>query len=149
VSGNGTDPQVPPPLSLLAADLTYFSVADRMLVNVAKLLEGQGATFGDVVSAVTYIKHPEDAGRLRAKFQEAGFEGFPNAAGIVEPRARNPDKVDRRVRHVCTYTQSRDERSLQGLPEGASGAGASLYLSTATQPSRAGVPLFPFNMPKS
>ncbi len=40
--------------------------------------EGQGAGFGDVVSAVTYVKHAEDAPRLREKFQEAGYAGFPN-----------------------------------------------------------------------
>lgn len=51
---------------------------DRMLVNVAALLEGQGATFHDVVSAVTYLKRPADAERLRQKLREAGFEGFPN-----------------------------------------------------------------------
>jgi enamine deaminase RidA (YjgF/YER057c/UK114 family) len=61
---------------------------ERMLVNVAALLEGQGATFGDVVSAVTYLKHPEDAARLRRKLHEAGFEGFPNAmvaAAVCRP----------------------------------------------------------------
>jgi len=52
---------------------------DRMLVNIAALLEGQGAGFGDVVSAVTYLRHPADAGRLREKLHEAGFEGFPHA----------------------------------------------------------------------
>jgi len=52
---------------------------DRMLVNIAGLLEGQGATFRDVVSAITYLKHPADADRLVSKLQEAGFEGFPNA----------------------------------------------------------------------
>jgi hypothetical protein len=31
----------------------FGAQADRMLVNVAALLKGQGATFGDVVSAVT------------------------------------------------------------------------------------------------
>jgi hypothetical protein len=50
-----------------------------MLVNVAALLEGQGAGFGDVVSAITYLKHPADAGHLREKLREAGFEGFPHA----------------------------------------------------------------------
>jgi len=62
--------------------------AERTLVNVAALLEGQGATFGDVVSAVTYLKHPEDAARLRRKLHEAGFEGFPNAmvaAAVCRP----------------------------------------------------------------
>jgi enamine deaminase RidA (YjgF/YER057c/UK114 family) len=52
---------------------------ERMLVNVAALLEGQGATFGDVVSAITYLKRPADAQRLRKKLREAGFEGFPHA----------------------------------------------------------------------
>jgi enamine deaminase RidA (YjgF/YER057c/UK114 family) len=56
----------------------FEAQADRMLVNVAALLEGQGAAFGDVVSAVTYLKRPADAQRLREKFHEAGFEGFPN-----------------------------------------------------------------------
>jgi hypothetical protein len=59
-----------------------------MLVNVAALLEGQGASFGDVVSAVTYLKRPADDGRLRETLREAGFEGFPNvlvAAPICRP----------------------------------------------------------------
>ncbi len=61
---------------------------ERMLVNVAALLEGQGATFDDVVSAVTYLKRPADAARLRQKLRQAGFEGFPNvlvAAPICRP----------------------------------------------------------------
>lgn len=67
---------------------SFEAQADRMLVNVAALLEGQGANFGDVVSAVTYVKRPADAERLRKKFHEAGFEGFPNvlvAAPICRP----------------------------------------------------------------
>ena len=66
----------------------FEAQVDRMLVNVAALLEGQGATFGDVVSAVTYLKNPADAKRLREKFHEAGFEGFPNvlvAAPVCRP----------------------------------------------------------------
>ena len=66
----------------------FEAQVDRMLVNVAALLEGQGATFGDVISAVTYLKRPTDAGRLRGKLHEAGFEGFPNvmvAASICRP----------------------------------------------------------------
>jgi enamine deaminase RidA (YjgF/YER057c/UK114 family) len=66
----------------------FEAQADRMLVNVAALLEGQGAAFGDVVSAITYLKRPADAGRLRAKLREAGFEGFPNvlvAAPVCRP----------------------------------------------------------------
>ena len=65
----------------------FEAQADRMLVNVAALLEGQGASFGDVVSAVTYLKRPADAGRLRQKLQQAGFEGFPNVL-VVAPVCR-------------------------------------------------------------
>ena len=67
----------------------FEAQADRMLVNVAALLKKQGANFGDVVSAITYLKNPADAGRLRKKLQEAGFEGFPNAL-VVAPICR-PD----------------------------------------------------------
>jgi enamine deaminase RidA (YjgF/YER057c/UK114 family) len=67
----------------------FEAQADRMLVNVAALLEGQGASFGDVVSAVTYLKRPADARRLREKLREAGFEGFPNAL-VAAPICR-PD----------------------------------------------------------
>ena len=56
----------------------FDAQADRMFVNIAALLEGQGANFGDVVSAITYLKHPADAGRLREKIRAAGFEGFPH-----------------------------------------------------------------------
>ena len=57
----------------------FDAQAERMLVNIAGLLEGQGADFGDVVSAITYLKHPSDTERLRAAFRKAGFEDFPNA----------------------------------------------------------------------
>jgi enamine deaminase RidA (YjgF/YER057c/UK114 family) len=67
----------------------FDAQADRMLVNVAALLDRQGASFGDVVSAVTYLKHNADAGRLREKFHEAGFDGFPNV--LVEARVCRPD----------------------------------------------------------
>ena len=66
----------------------FEAQVDRMLLNVASLLEGQGATFGDVVSAITYLKHPADAQRLREKLHEAGFESFPNvlvAAPVCRP----------------------------------------------------------------
>jgi enamine deaminase RidA (YjgF/YER057c/UK114 family) len=58
-----------------------------MLVNLAALLKGQGATFQDIVSATTYLKHPEDAQRLREKFRQASFEGFPNVL-VVAPVCR-------------------------------------------------------------
>jgi enamine deaminase RidA (YjgF/YER057c/UK114 family) len=53
--------------------------ADCMLVNIAALLEGQGARFAGVVYAITYVKHPADAERVRARLQAAGFGGFPHA----------------------------------------------------------------------
>jgi enamine deaminase RidA (YjgF/YER057c/UK114 family) len=60
---------------------------DRMLVNVAALLDGQGASFDDVVSAITYLKDPADAALVRQKFREAGYEGFPNVL-VVAPVCR-------------------------------------------------------------
>jgi enamine deaminase RidA (YjgF/YER057c/UK114 family) len=63
--------------------------AERMLLNVAALLEEQGADFGDVVSAITYLKHPEDAEILRQKFKEAGYAGFPNV--LVEAPVCRPE----------------------------------------------------------
>jgi enamine deaminase RidA (YjgF/YER057c/UK114 family) len=60
-----------------------------MLANIAALLDGQGANFGDVVSAVTYLKYPADAERLRKKLHEAGFGGFPHAL-VAAPICR-PD----------------------------------------------------------
>lgn len=67
----------------------FGSQAQRMLVNVAALLEGQGAGFGDVVSAITYLRHAADAAQLREKLHDAGFEGFPHAL-VVAPICR-PD----------------------------------------------------------
>jgi enamine deaminase RidA (YjgF/YER057c/UK114 family) len=66
----------------------FDAQVDRMLGNIAALLERQGANFDDVVSAITYLKHPADAGRLRTKLRHAGFEGFPHvlvAATICRP----------------------------------------------------------------
>jgi enamine deaminase RidA (YjgF/YER057c/UK114 family) len=58
-----------------------------MLVNIAALLHGQGATFRDLVHAITYLKHPADAERLRRKLLAAGFEGFPHVL-VVAPVCR-------------------------------------------------------------
>jgi enamine deaminase RidA (YjgF/YER057c/UK114 family) len=66
----------------------FDAQADRMLVNIAALLERQGANFGDVVSAITYLKHPADAGRLRDKLHAGGFEGFPHAL-VAAPICRS------------------------------------------------------------
>jgi enamine deaminase RidA (YjgF/YER057c/UK114 family) len=67
----------------------FDAQADRMFVNIAALLQRQGATFKDVVHAITYLKHPADAPRLRQKIRDAGFEGFPHAL-VVAPICR-PD----------------------------------------------------------
>ena len=61
--------------------------ASRMLVNIAALLERQGARYADVVHAITYLRHPGDADRVRAKLHEAGFAGFPHAT-VVAPICR-------------------------------------------------------------
>jgi enamine deaminase RidA (YjgF/YER057c/UK114 family) len=66
----------------------FDAQADRMLVNIAALLEGQGAKFSDVVSAITYLKHPADAGRLRDRLHAGGFEGFPHAL-VAAPICRS------------------------------------------------------------
>jgi enamine deaminase RidA (YjgF/YER057c/UK114 family) len=67
----------------------FEAQADRMLVNIAALLDGQGASFGDVVYAITYLKHPADAARLRLMLRERDFEGFPHAL-VAAPICR-PD----------------------------------------------------------
>ena len=67
----------------------FDAQAARMLVNVAALLEGQGASFRDVVSAISYVKHAADAQRLVEKFWEAGYEGFPNV--LVEAEVCRPE----------------------------------------------------------
>jgi enamine deaminase RidA (YjgF/YER057c/UK114 family) len=57
----------------------FGAQVDRMLHNIASLLDRQGAGFEDVVSAVTYLKHASDAPALRSMFRARGFEGFPCA----------------------------------------------------------------------
>jgi len=66
----------------------FEAQADRMFVNIAALLERQGADFGDVVSAITYLKHSADADRLRETLHAAGFEGFPHAL-VAAPICRS------------------------------------------------------------
>ena len=62
---------------------------DRMLRNIATLLAGQGAGFEQLVSAVTYVRRPDDAASIRAMFRERGFDGFPCA--LVEAPLCRPD----------------------------------------------------------
>ena len=66
----------------------FDAQAQRMLVNIGALLERQGASFRDIVSAITYVKRPEHAGNLRQTFHTAGFIDFPHvvvAAEICRP----------------------------------------------------------------
>ena len=60
-----------------------------MLHNIASLLDQQGATFGNLVSGVTYLRHASDAAALRAMFRTRGFDGFPCA--VVEAPLCRPE----------------------------------------------------------
>ncbi len=62
---------------------------DRMLLNMSSLLAQHGASFADVVSAVTYLRNPEDLPTLRRMFAEQDFDGFPLV--IVEAPLCRPD----------------------------------------------------------
>ena len=55
----------------------FEAQVERMLLNLTSLLAEQGAGFGDVVSAVTYLKNPSDAPRLHELLQQGVFGGFP------------------------------------------------------------------------
>lgn len=63
--------------------------AERMLDNLASLLAGQGASFGDLLSGILYLKRPSDAAELRSLCRRRGFEGFPCA--VVESTLCRPD----------------------------------------------------------
>ncbi len=67
----------------------FEAQVDRMLHNIASLLAQQGATFANLVSGVTYLKHPNDAAALRAICRQRGFDGFPCA--VVEARLCRPE----------------------------------------------------------
>jgi enamine deaminase RidA (YjgF/YER057c/UK114 family) len=62
---------------------------DRMLLNVSVLLERDGATFGDVVTAITYLQSASMAPRYFEILEERGLNGFPHA--VVEARVCRPD----------------------------------------------------------
>jgi enamine deaminase RidA (YjgF/YER057c/UK114 family) len=68
---------------------SFEAQADRMLHNIASLLERQGATFADLVSGVAYLKNPDDAPALRAMLRARGFDGFPCA--LVEAPLCRPE----------------------------------------------------------
>jgi len=67
----------------------FESQAERMLRNIETLLTQHDASFDDLVSAVTYLKHPTDAPLLRSIFRERGFDHFPCA--IVEAPLCRPE----------------------------------------------------------
>jgi enamine deaminase RidA (YjgF/YER057c/UK114 family) len=57
----------------------FTGQVDRMLTNISTLLSAQNASFSDVVTAITYLKSPEDAPRLREIFRARGLDSLPNA----------------------------------------------------------------------
>ena len=67
----------------------FEAQAERMLDNIESLLARQGATFASLISAVTYLKRPRDAGVLRSLYRRRGFEGFPCA--VVEAALCRPE----------------------------------------------------------
>ena len=67
----------------------FAAQVDRMLHNIATLLAQQGATFENLVSGVTYLKHPSDAPVLRSICRQRGFDGFPCA--LVEAPLCRPE----------------------------------------------------------
>ncbi len=67
----------------------FAAQTERMLLNISSLLEAHGASFQNLVSAVTYLKSPEDAPMLRELFARHGFDGFP--CDLVEAPICRPD----------------------------------------------------------
>jgi enamine deaminase RidA (YjgF/YER057c/UK114 family) len=63
--------------------------AERMLDNIATLLEVQRAGFADIVSAVTYVRDASDAPALHGMLGARGFGGFPLA--VVEAPLCRPE----------------------------------------------------------
>jgi enamine deaminase RidA (YjgF/YER057c/UK114 family) len=62
---------------------------DRMLLNVAKLLERENASFDDVVAAITYLKNPADTPRLLEILSGRRLNSFPHA--VVKAAVCRPD----------------------------------------------------------
>ncbi len=58
---------------------------ERMLLNVEQLLAFEGATFGDLVTTITYLKRPGYAGAFRAAAARRGFgERIPNTLCVAD-----------------------------------------------------------------
>jgi enamine deaminase RidA (YjgF/YER057c/UK114 family) len=56
----------------------FQAQAERMILNISTLFEKQNASWSNVVSAITYLKNPADAPRLKKIFERKGMDGFPN-----------------------------------------------------------------------
>jgi enamine deaminase RidA (YjgF/YER057c/UK114 family) len=52
---------------------------ERMLLNIETLLAAQGASLGDLVSAITYLKNAGDAAMLQRILHSRGLKELPNA----------------------------------------------------------------------
>lgn len=62
---------------------------ERMLDNIASLLQRQGASFASLLSGVTYLRHASDAPLVRTLYEQRGFGAFPLA--LVEAPLCRPD----------------------------------------------------------
>jgi 2-iminobutanoate/2-iminopropanoate deaminase len=67
----------------------FQAQAQRMILNVSNLLAAQNASFRDVVSAITYLKHAEDASLLKSVWAERGLSGIPNL--LLKANVCRPD----------------------------------------------------------
>jgi enamine deaminase RidA (YjgF/YER057c/UK114 family) len=67
----------------------FEAQAERMVFNISTLLENQGASWRDVVSAITYLKDPADVPCLHEVFKRRGVVGFPNV--LVQAVVCRPD----------------------------------------------------------
>ncbi len=69
----------------IVAPADIVGQVDRMLLNVKALLAGHGAMFGDIVSAVTYLKKPEYLEAIRSGCRLRGLpERIPNTICIAD-----------------------------------------------------------------
>jgi enamine deaminase RidA (YjgF/YER057c/UK114 family) len=67
----------------------FEAQVSRMLLNVETLLSMQKASFQNVLSAVTYLKTPDDAPLLHRILRDRGLDDIPNA--LVHAAVCRPD----------------------------------------------------------
>jgi enamine deaminase RidA (YjgF/YER057c/UK114 family) len=67
----------------------FDAQAERMMLNISKLLERQKASFRDVISATTYLKDAADASRLLRLLGRLDIGEFPNA--VVQAEVCRPE----------------------------------------------------------